>query len=174
MKPFLKILIAFAVVALVVLLWTRRGGDLPTPSAGSDTPSPVAGEHALEPTFAEPTPPAERVQPDVPLTLFGHRPGLTLAEQNEARRPELIQDVPPEVIGHARTHGFPFEGTIVSLVSEHGFWLIAHDPIDAYMWASENRPIHPEDPARLHDFKPGDTVRGTILHGDDRYLLRID
>ncbi len=166
MKKIAAFALAGAVLAAVVLWWrlplTHQDEVVPDP--------PVTGE---APERAVPSESAFRAVESTPATLFGHPPGLTLEEQNELRGREIMENVPAEVIEHARTEGFPFTGVVVRVVPEHGFWLVAHDPVDAYMWAAENRPIHPEDPARLHDFGPGDTLRGYVFHGEDRYLLRL-
>ncbi|MCC5842341.1 MAG: hypothetical protein JJT96_19650 [Opitutales bacterium] len=176
MKKPLFLLLTGAVLALILAGWWFRDaghGDeretrplsLAPADAGLRDPVPSAppSRETLEQT------------PDAPAhpTLFGHPPGLTLEEQNQRRERERIEDVPAEVIEHARTKGFPFSGVVVRVVEEHGFWLVAHDPVDAYMWAAENRPIHPEDRDRLEEFGPGDTLRGYIFHGPDGYLLRF-
>lgn len=168
MKKIAAFALTGAVLAAVVLWW--RAPVEEKREAVPETAPPAMRE---APGRAVPPESAFRAAESRSATLFGHPPGLTLEEQNELREPELIQNVPAEVIEHARTEGFPFEGVVVHVVPEHGFWLVAHHPVDAYMWAAENRPIHPEDPARLGDFGPGDVLRGRVFHGEDRYILRL-
>jgi hypothetical protein len=178
MKKPLVLPLAGAAMAAIFALWWLRSADFAEKPPSGEPSVALADEYeeapassALAPLAHEPLP--QEVSAAGEPTLFGFPPGLTLEEQNQRRERESIANVPAAVIEHARTAGFPFTGVVVRVVRDQGFWLVAHDPIDAYMWAAENRPIHPEDPERLEDFSPGDTLRGYIFHGADRYLLRL-